>query len=155
MLTHRVDKVIGKRRFTGRWVVRVNPESTGSEPPSNPERVAMTIPARPEYVGVVRLAAAAIAGRMAFGYDEVEDLKVAVSEACSEAILNGGTEVEIQFGVGPDRLEVQVAGGVGQEETRGQESELGLLLMRVLMDEVRTEREGARQILRLVKRLSK
>ncbi|HEV8338965.1 MAG TPA: ATP-binding protein [bacterium] len=154
MLTHRLRNTIDERLVPRRRVVRVNPESTGSEAQTSPERVAMTIPSRAEYVGVVRLAAAAIAGRMAFGYDEVEDLKVAVSEACSEAILNGGSEVEIQFAVGPDRLEVQVAGGVGQAE-RGQESELGLLLMRVLMDEVRTEREGARQILRLVKRLSK
>lgn len=125
----------------------------------------MTIPARPEYVGVVRLAAAAIAGRMAFGYDEVEDLKVAVSEACSEAILSGGSEVEIQFAVNPDRLEVQVAGGVGRAGAPAEDSappedsvlepELGLLLMRVLMDEVRTERQGTRQIYRLVKRLSR
>lgn len=139
--------------------MRVNPESGGSESQIKSERVVMTIPARPEYVGVVRLAAAAIAGRMAFGYDEVEDLKVAVSEACSEAILSGGSEVEIQFAVGADRLEVLVAGGVGRAEAPGQDSaqetEMGLLLMRVLMDEVRTERQGARQVYRLVKRLSR
>lgn len=117
------------------------------------EHVAMTIPARPEYVGVVRLAAAAIAGRMAFGYDEVEDLKVAVSEACSEAILNAGSRVEIQFEVAPDRLEILVAGEADPGEERAQESDMGLLLMRVLMDEVRTERQGGRRLIRLIKRL--
>lgn len=155
MLTYLLQQtIIGQRRASRRRVFAVNQETTGSEPKTSAERVAMTIPARAEYVGVVRLAAAAIAGRMAFGYDEVEDLKVAVSEACSDAILNGGAEVEVQFAIGPDRLEVQVAGAAGQAE-RDQESEMGLLLMRVLMDEVRTQREGARHILHLVKRLSK
>ncbi len=154
MLTRLLQQTTGERRPSRRRVLTVNPETTGSEPKTNSERVAMTIPARAEYVGVVRLAAAAIAGRMAFGYDEVEDLKVAVSEACSEAILNGGAEVNVVFAINPDRLEVQVAGGVGQAD-RDQESEMGLLLMRVLMDDVRTEHEGARKVLHLVKRLSK
>ncbi|MGH2454404.1 MAG: ATP-binding protein [bacterium] len=129
-------------------------ESAGSERQTNVERVVMSIPARAEYVGVVRLAAAAIAGRMAFGYDEVEDLKVAVSEACSEAILSAGSLVEIQFEVFPDRLEILVAGGADRGEERAQESDMGLLLMRVLMDEVRTERQGVRRLIRLIKRLS-
>ena len=49
--------------------------------------VELEVPARPEYVGVVRLALASL-GRLA-GLDEatVDDLKIAVSEAATSAML--------------------------------------------------------------------
>lgn len=153
MLSQRNQNQTKEWRPTGGRVVGVSTESAGSERQTNVERVVMSIPARAEYVGVVRLAAAAIAGRMAFGYDDVEDLKVAVSEGCSEAILSGGEEVQIQFDVAPDRLEILITGGLGTAAERAQDSGLGLLLMRVLMDEVHTERQGGRQLLRIIKRL--
>src|SRR2546427_5847438 len=40
-------------------------------------RIDLKIPGRPEYVVVVRLTAAAVAGRMGPSYDDIEDLKVA------------------------------------------------------------------------------
>ncbi|HEX6923454.1 MAG TPA: ATP-binding protein, partial [Bacillales bacterium] len=46
----------------------------------------MTVPAQPEYVGVVRLTASGVANRAGFTYDEIEDIKVAVSEACTNAV---------------------------------------------------------------------
>src|SRR3989442_3707712 len=45
-------------------------------------RIDLKIPGRPDYVVVVRLTAAAVAGRMGLSYDDIEDLKVAVGEAC-------------------------------------------------------------------------
>src|SRR2546422_8853594 len=40
-------------------------------------RIDLKIPGPPEYVVVVRLTAAAVAGRMGLSYDDFEDLKVA------------------------------------------------------------------------------
>src|SRR2546422_11026489 len=40
-------------------------------------RIDLKIPGRPDYVVVVRLTAAAVAGRMGLSYDDIEDLKVA------------------------------------------------------------------------------
>src|SRR3989449_11781098 len=44
-------------------------------------RIDLKIPGRPDYGGVVRLTAAAVAGRMGLSYDDIEDLKVAGGEA--------------------------------------------------------------------------
>ena len=83
--------------------------------------VEMRIPARAEWVRVVRLATAGVAARLGFSYDDVEDLKLAVAEACNNAILhgNGGTQtsdaadtlpfVTVKWAVFPDRLRVSVS----------------------------------------------
>src|SRR3989441_9362566 len=72
-------------------------------------RIDLKIPGRPEYVVVVRLTAAAVAGRMGLSYDDIEDLKVAVGEACSAAILTGAPTVSLSFLLARDRLAVQIA----------------------------------------------
>src|SRR5256885_14439759 len=52
-------------------------------------RIDLKIPGRPDYVVVVRLTAAAVAGRMGLSYDDIEDLKVAVGGGRSAAVLPG------------------------------------------------------------------
>lgn len=54
----------------------------------NSERLEMRLPARAEWVRVVRLATAGVASRAGFSYDDVEDIKLAVAEACNNAILH-------------------------------------------------------------------
>ena len=44
------------------------------------------VPALPDYVAVVRLAVGGIVSRMNFTADQIEDIKVAVSEACTNAV---------------------------------------------------------------------
>ena len=62
----------------------------------DPARVEVKIPCRPEYVGVARLAILGVASRMRFSYDEVEDVRLAVGEACTTSVewaeRNGKTE---------------------------------------------------------------
>lgn len=45
--------------------------------------VNVVVPARPDYVRVLRAVAASLAARLDFTYDRIEDLKLAVSEACA------------------------------------------------------------------------
>ncbi len=116
-----------------------------------PERITLSVPGRPEYVVVVRLAAAAIAGRMAFSYDEIEDLKVAVGEVCTAAILEGGPEVSVFFEVGRDRLAVEVRHRPDRAGRPPTEKELDKLLVRVLMDQVTSAMDGSDRVTRLVK----
>lgn len=120
--------------------------------------IEMKLPAKPEYVGVVRLSVSGIANRMGFTYEEIEDLKVAISEAMTNATAHayhetGEGEVTIGFGVYENRLEVMVADHGGSfdlaEVKRGigpyQQSEpieslreggFGLFLIDALMDKV-------------------
>ena len=121
--------------------------------------VEMKIPAKPEFVGVIRLTLSGIASRMGFSYDEIEDLKIATSEACTNAVQhayqkNEKGEVVIGFGLYKERLEVMVADngqsfdfhsarqGIGPYDHNDsveflREGGLGLYLIETLMDEVR------------------
>ena len=76
--------------------------------------IEMKIPAKPEYVGVVRLTLSGIASRMGFTYELIEDLKIAASEAMTNAVQhaykdNEGGEIVVGFAVYEDKLEVMVA----------------------------------------------
>jgi len=51
--------------------------------------VKLTLAAREENVAIARLAAATIAGEMAFTFNEAEEIKVAVSEGISNAMIHG------------------------------------------------------------------
>jgi len=48
--------------------------------------VSLSIPCAPEYVAVARLTVSGIATRMNFSIEDIEDIKIAVSEACTNAI---------------------------------------------------------------------
>jgi serine/threonine-protein kinase RsbW len=50
------------------------------------ERVELRIPRKAEWVAVARLAIAAVANRLAFSVEEIEDLKLAIAEACTTCI---------------------------------------------------------------------
>lgn len=133
--------------------------------------VELNIPSRPEYVGVARLAILGVASRMRFSYDEVEDIRLAVGEACTRSIdkLNG-TQAEdhtirLRCLIDSNRLTIEVRNPLVKAAPKpeppadlvglGSESPSGLsdVLIRILMDEVESEErmdEGI-QLLRMVK----
>lgn len=119
------------------------------------DRIDLVIPGRPEYVAVARLAAAAIAGRMAFTFDEIEDLKVAVGEVCSSAILAGAPKVQIGFDVRGEQLDITVVHSPTKPPRARREPDLDKLLVQVLMDEVLTRTDGAEHLTRMSKRVAK
>ncbi|MRG87212.1 anti-sigma B factor RsbW [Salinibacillus xinjiangensis] len=76
--------------------------------------IELKIPAKPEYVGIVRLTISGIANRLGFSFEEIEDLKVAVSEAITNTVQHAYREVEdgevtVGFGLYYDRLETMVS----------------------------------------------
>jgi len=115
--------------------------------------VELRIPRKPEFVSVARLAVSGIAGRMDFSYDEVEDIKLAVGEACTAAMTDAApgsaaVPITIRCESGADRISIDVvdpaAGGRGGKSEQGDEP-ISRLLMEVLMDEVdvREDADGA------------
>jgi serine/threonine-protein kinase RsbW len=130
--------------------------------------VELTIPGKPEYVGVARLAILGVASRMRFSYDEVEDIRLAVGEACTTAIerANGAAvtaqEVRIRCVIDPGRLVVEVsdnAAPAAASDTPNLNSEgldergLGGVLIRILMDDVQSieDAEPGRRGVRMIK----
>lgn len=118
-----------------------------SEPSPQHAIVRLEIPARAEWVAVARLGVAMVASRLPFSVEEIEDVRLAIAESCTNAIQhNAGGTIEIVCNVHPDRLVVTVRdGGTGPrlgsvEEERitenGRTEELGVFLIRALMDAV-------------------
>jgi serine/threonine-protein kinase RsbW len=116
----------------------------------------LEIPARPEYVAIVRLVVSSLAAaRRAVADERVDDLKLAVSEACTNAIEaqrgSGSPDlVGIRIVEGQDRLEVRIRDSgpgfdpdslpehppVTDPERLNFERGLGIPLMRTLVDEL-------------------
>ena len=129
--------------------------------------VRLTIPAKAEYIVLGRLALTSFAGLRPLGVEELSDLKLALTEACTNVVQHayGETEgvVEIVCELLPDRLAVEVSDsgdGFSPPEAGpldpGDASEggLGLAIIRALSDEVEVVgRDGGGSTLRFVKLL--
>jgi serine/threonine-protein kinase RsbW len=130
--------------------------------------VRLTIPAKPEYITLGRLALTAIAGVRPVSDETLHDLKLALTEACTNSVRHAyenGREgnVEIVYELQPDRLVIEVGDeGAGFElldDSNGHEGELeegglGIEIIRALADEVEIgPREEGGSRLRFVKLL--
>ncbi|WP_169090366.1 anti-sigma B factor RsbW [Paenibacillus sp. PL91] len=51
--------------------------------------IRLQIPAHADYIDMVRICLFGIASKMSYAYEEIEDMKVAVSEACNNAVIHG------------------------------------------------------------------
>lgn len=109
--------------------------------------VELRIPCKAEWVALARLSVAAVASRLHFSIDEIEDIKLAVAEACTNAIqhAHGSPSIEIRCEADGDGLRIHVAdfGRAGRmDSVRPADEEvdrvggLGIFLIRSLMDEV-------------------
>jgi anti-sigma regulatory factor (Ser/Thr protein kinase) len=72
------------------------------------DRIEITLPARREYAKLLRLAAAAVASRMNFDVDRMEDIKIGLEEAYLIAVYDKMPEFKVFFDLYPDRLELVV-----------------------------------------------
>ena len=116
------------------------------------ETIKMEIPANPDYVSILRLTTSGIANKLGFSMDDIEDMKVAVSEACSNAVkhsednkviinfnlLNNGIQIEIiDNGKGYDVDSIETP-----DLSNPKEGGLGLFIIQTLMDEVNISSKG-------------
>ena len=105
------------------------------------DEVVLTLPAAPEFVRLARLTCAGLATRIGMGYDEVEDLRIAVGEACSLLIGAGARAgaLTLTFGLAPAALSVTILGRF--EDTRAADEEDNTSLSDQILDAVVDEHE--------------
>lgn len=77
------------------------------------DRVELEIPARPEFVSVARIVVGCLASEVGFPEDRIDDLRLAVSEACTNAIeahdaVATDERVRVSCRVDPQCLEVDI-----------------------------------------------
>lgn len=118
----------------------------GSEPDHAGTDVRLTLPARPENVAVVRHVLGAFAHALKLPDEQVEDMRLAVTEACTNVVrhaYHGGEPGPIDVVIRPEhgRLLVIVAdrgGGIGPSPDVAGPG-LGLPLIAALADAVEFE----------------
>jgi serine/threonine-protein kinase RsbW len=113
--------------------------------------VRLTIPAKPEYITLSRLALTGLSRVRPFPDDTLADLKLALTEATSNSVRHaygeGEGHVEISFELREDRLVIEVSDdGRGFEPSGGRgngaadpdlsEGGLGIAIIRSIADEL-------------------
>jgi serine/threonine-protein kinase RsbW len=129
------------------------------------DRLTLIVPGNPEFVGTVRIAIAHVASRAGFDIEAIDDIKVAVSEACTNIVCHAHDNPDFTYDVfvdvEEDKLSITVQDegvGFGMEnyiepvpgESRG--SGLGIFIIKALMDEVNIDSEpGAGTRIQMIK----
>lgn len=115
--------------------------------------IKLKIPARGEYLSLIRLTASSVAAKMGFNIDDIDDVKVSVGEACTSIIesLNPKEESEfkIEYIVSEDSLDIEIKSKVRSEREETEEIDedamelaslleegLGIMIIQSLMDDV-------------------
>ena len=112
--------------------------------------VRLTIPAKPEYITLSRLALSGLSRVRPFADETLADLKLALTEACSNSVRHAYDDdkghVSISFELRDDRVVIEVAdngtgfepeaAGKNGDETELSEGGLGIAIIRSIADEV-------------------
>jgi serine/threonine-protein kinase RsbW len=132
----------------------------------NGQTVRLTIPAKAEYIMLGRLALTSLSRLRALSPEQLSDVKLALTEACTNAVQHAYDAedgfVEILYELHPDRLVIEVTdtgdGFVTPDSVPDPEDltegGLGIAIIRALSDEFEVgDREGGGSRLRFVKLL--
>ncbi|MBU5311413.1 ATP-binding protein [Tissierella carlieri] len=116
----------------------------------NKDVISFTIPRKPDYISLVRLTTSGIAHSMGLNVDDIEDIKVSIGEACVNSLmLNDGEEISLVFEIDEEKLSIEVTNvseNIPEDLDERKERELGLLIIKSLMDEVVFNGDGIKMI---------
>jgi anti-sigma regulatory factor (Ser/Thr protein kinase) len=68
--------------------------------------VTLTVPAQPVYVRLARLVGAGMASDLEFDIARLDDVRLAIGEACSLAVRSGAPTIQLRYSSHDGRLEV-------------------------------------------------
>src|SRR4051795_3538790 len=111
----------------------------GMDVPADSREVSLGIPAKPEYLVLVRLALSAVCRLTPLGPDEVADLKLAVTEAATTRVRADAPgeaespELRVGMRLDEDQLEVTLRGGAAAD-VADDERELSKAIIEATVD---------------------
>ncbi len=97
------------------------------------QRVTLVVPATPEYLRLARLASADAGSRAGFDYEEIDDLRIAVSELCY-LLMGTGTSGTITLDLVSGSARVVVEGHASEPGT-ALDTELSETILNGVVDE--------------------
>ncbi len=129
-------------------------------------KITIRLPLENEYVVLARMTAAVVASKSNLNVEEMEDIKIAVSEACNNAIQHGGNSdgyFDVNYMIDSEKICIEVLdNGQGFDLSDYQQPNLdklkgnglGVFIMQSLMDEVIIESRPDRgTVVKLIKYL--
>jgi serine/threonine-protein kinase RsbW len=145
-------------------------EVTAPSAPSLDQAIRLTIPAKPEYISLARLALTGLSRVRELDPETLADLKLAITEAASNSVRHaysdGSGTVEVLYDLQPDRLVIEVSDdgegfaydrepAAADLEDELTEGGLGIAIIKTIADEFELGRrpDGRGSRLRFVKRL--
>lgn len=113
------------------------------------DNLKFTIPGKPEYITMIRLATSSIAAQAGFDVEAAEDIKIAVVEACKNISCHGkegySDKYEIEYSIDQGNFEVRVIDACDRHSLEKvsqqclncpQEGDIGMILLHSLMNTV-------------------
>jgi serine/threonine-protein kinase RsbW len=112
--------------------------------------VTVTFPATPEYLRLARIATADAASRSGLDYEEIDDVRIAVSELCGLLSVDAAASITLAFIVEPGVLSVTGEAVTGPSEITG--DELSRAIIGAVVDEHTLATESGTTRFRVTKR---
>ncbi|MGO1469037.1 MAG: ATP-binding protein [Tissierella sp.] len=102
--------------------------------------IELKIPSKLDYISLIRLTASSIANSIKLNVDEIEDIKVCISEACINVLNFSHTkEINIQFQLEDEKISISindVLEDIPKDKENEKQGNMGLLIINSLMDKV-------------------
>ena len=121
------------------------------------QAVHLVVPAEARFLRLARLTAAGLASDLGFGVAELDDLRIAVDEACAVLLASpaaAGAQLELMYRTAGDEVVIE---GSCPGDARGPVDlhPVARELLRLTADEHEIDAEGGRWRFRLVKRTNR
>ena len=117
--------------------------------------IRLSVPARVDYVHVLRSVIASVAAKLDFSYDDIEDLRLAVDEACAYLLGLRDAPTVLTLSITPSDGTVDVVASVqgagGADRTPGAQANMMWHLLGALTDEARFEEQSGQPGIRFTK----
>lgn len=123
--------------------------------PATSDVVSLEFPPKAQFVALARLALTGVCRTHGFADDDIADLKLAITEACSNSIRHAYSDVQIDsetvdvtYAVAGDRLTIEVSDRgrgfdwTGPTEDEMPEGGLGISIIQAVCDEFEVRRPG-------------
>ena len=125
---------------------------TEAKPETSDDTVELTVPADPAYISVLRTVTASLAARRDFTIDEIDDLRIAVDEACALLLPHAtdGATLAASFGGTETSLMVEVS-VPSKDGSKPDRTSFAWMVLAALADTVTSSADDGRLALALTK----
>lgn len=105
------------------------------------EVVALSLPTQSRYIRLARLVGAGIANDLGVDIDGLDDVRLAIGEACGLAAQLGATSLDLEFSVVDSTLVVRGAGSASTELPSVEADDEQIMFVRQILGVACTEHE--------------